>query len=51
MPFVIEAYTESCDAKLKVIALEAGGKQAEQAVCDAAINNVRPLGLTYPVTP
>ena len=40
IPFIIEAYTEHCDAKLRVVALEAGGNQAEQAACDVAINNV-----------
>ena len=40
IPFIIEAYTDHCDAKLKVVALEAGGNQAEQAPCDVAINNV-----------
>ena len=40
VPFIIEVFTEHCDAKLKVVALEAGGNQAEQTVCDVAINNV-----------
>ena len=40
IPFIIEAYTEYCDPKLKVVALESGGNQVEQAACDVAINNV-----------
>ena len=40
MPFVIEAFTECRDSRLKVVALEAGGSQVEQAVCEVAINNV-----------
>ncbi len=39
-PFVLEVFTDSCDAKLKVVALEAGGSQLEGAVCDAAVHNV-----------
>ncbi len=39
-PFIIEAFTDNCDAKLKVIALEAAESQLEQAVCNAAITHV-----------
>lgn len=38
---MVEVFTESCDAKLKVVALESGGSEVERAACEVAINSVR----------